>query len=280
MSASRRTDIPAFYARWFMERVRDGYCETVNPFNPLQRGRVSLLPEDVAVIVFWSKDPRPLLPYLKELEAAGYHFCFQFTLTGYGPRLEKYGPTLETAVRTFQNMAELLGPDRMAWRYDPILFSDHTGLCYHQAQFSRLAELLRGCTGRVTISFFDDYRGALASLTRGGIRALPNPAGQELAGLAEHLACSARKNNLEIYSCAEKPNLKPFGINPGRCIDPAWLGRLFNINLPARKDKGQRPLCGCAPSKDIGRYGTCRHGCLYCYAGKSAWRRLTRSAHR
>ncbi len=270
ISASRRTDIPAFFARWFMERVRDGFCETVNPFNPQQRRRISLRSADVDAIVFWSKDPRPLMPYLKELEAAGYFFCFQFTLNGYGPRLERGVPAPETAVRTFLRLAELAGPERMVWRYDPILISGETGLRYHREQFSRLARLLRGATRRVMISFFDDYRGALAALARSGIRVRPRPSGEVLAVLAEHLAGTARNNDLQIFSCAEKADLQSSGINPGSCIDAAWLNRLFNLNLPAVKDRGQRPLCNCAPSKDIGAYGTCRHGCLYCYARGTA----------
>lgn len=267
ISASRRTDIPAFFASWFMERIRAGFCDTVNPFNPRQRVRVSLLPGDVEAIVFWSKNPRPLMPWLKELEQSGFNFCFHFTLTGYGPVLERNVPAPAESLKTFKELAEMVGPERITWRYDPVLITAATGVRYHRDQFARLAGELRGSSYRVAVSFFDDYRGALARLAHGGVQAEPAPAGAELAALAREMVFSARENGFAIYSCAEKLDLTPYGIYPGSCIDPLWLNRLFGLRLPGRKDQGQRPLCRCAPSKDIGRYGSCRHGCLYCYAG-------------
>ena len=262
ISASRRTDIPAFFASWFMERIRAGFCDTVNPFNPRQRVRVSLLPGDVEAIVFWSKNPRPLMPWLKELEQSGFNFCFHFTLTGYGPVLERNVPAPAESLKTFKELAEMVGPERITWRYDPVLITAATGVRYHRDQFARLAGELRGSSYRVAVSFFDDYRGALARLARGGVQAEPAPAGAELAALAREMVFSARENGFAIYSCAEKLDLTPYGIYPGSCIDPLWLNRLFGLRLPGRKDQGQRPLCRCAPSKDIGRYGSCRHGCL------------------
>lgn len=266
ISASRRTDIPAFFASWFTERARDGFCETPNPFNTRKISRISLAPEAVDVIIFWSKNPRSLMPYLRELDQMGHRYCIQFTLNGYGYRLERNVPDLKSSVRTFRDLAALTGPDKITWRYDPILISGMTDYAYHQRQFARLARLLCGSTRRVAISFFDPYRRPLAVLSGSKIVVRTDPGGKELAGLITAMAGTAVELGLEIYSCAEEIDLKPYGIMPGKCIDAAYLGRLFNLQLPAEKDKGQRPHCGCAPSKDIGRYGTCRHGCLYCYA--------------
>ena len=273
ISASRRTDIPAFFTDWFMDRVRAGYCEVVNPYRADQVSRVSLLPEDVDVIVFVTRDARPLLPHLPELDARGLRYCFQYTLTGYPRALEARTPAVEEALDTLRRLVEHVGPDRLLWRYDPILFTDLTPPHYHAEQFARLATALHGLTRRVTVSIMDEYRWVTARLNRleqSGVSRLPiEPESDEFGGLLRSLAATAHAHGMEIASCAEPLDLQRYGIATGKCIDDAYLRRVFHIDVTRRKDPSQRKPCGCVISKDIGAYNTCRHGCLYCYATRA-----------
>lgn len=270
ISASRRTDIPAFYADWFMNRIRAGFCQVSNPFHPSQVAQVSLRSEDVEVIVFWTRYPLPLLPHLAELDALRYRYYFQCTLTGYPRLLEPRLPPRQKLLQALWELAGCIGPDRIIWRYDPILLSMATDITFHRRNFAELAEALAGATRRVVISLFDPYRGAmrrLHKLAETGLRvevvAEITPA---LADLLCNLAEEAHAHGMEIAACAEPWDLTPYGIASGKCIDDTLIARLFGIDVTHKKDPSQRPACGCVRSKDIGAYNTCRFGCLYCYA--------------
>jgi len=273
ISASRRTDIPAFYTEWFMDRVREGYCDVVNPFRADQVSRVSLRTEDVDVIAFMTRNARPLLPHLAELDARGLRYYFQYTLTGYPRQLETNTPTVADTLDTLHRLVEHVGPDRLIWRYDPILFTTLTPPVHHTEEFACLAEALDGLTRRVTVSIMDDYRWARARLKRleeaGVLRLDISPEDAEFGHTIYSLANTAREHGMEIFSCAEPIDLSPYGIAPGKCIDDAYLRRTFGIEVSGRKDPSQRKPCGCVVSKDIGTYNTCRHGCVYCYATRS-----------
>ena len=166
ISASRRTDIPAYYAEWFMSRIQAGLCIVPNPYNPKQETRVSLQPEDVDAIVFWSKNPEPLLKHIQSLESAGFRFYFQYTLNSYPSDLEPNLPKESERVRTFQTLADRVGPDRVIWRYDPIVLSNRTDADFHRLQFARLCRELAGHTGRVVISIVDGYAKTKAAFKR------------------------------------------------------------------------------------------------------------------
>ncbi len=270
VSASRRTDIPAFFADWFMEGIRAGRLEVPNPRVVSQKRFVSLLPEDVEAIVFWTRDPRPLLPRLAEIDGRGIGYVFQVTLTPYGPPLEPGLPPLEERLGAVLDLAARLGPARVNWRYDPIVLSNRTDADFHRRAFSSLARRLRGRVGGVTLSLLDWYKKterALRPLAADGFdffRAGPgSPGAQEL--LAD-LAGMARSEGFIPCACAEDADLGALGIEPARCVDAARLSALFGRAIPGRKDRAQRPACRCHESVDVGRYGTCRHGCLYCYA--------------
>lgn len=253
-----------------MERIRQGYCTVINPFNSKQRRHVSLQPEDVDVIVFWTKDPRPLFPYLPELDARGYKYYFQFTLNGYGENWEPQAPALEVAVPAFLKLAGVIGPERIIWRYDPIVLSNVTDEEYHIRRFAGIAGQLAGSTARVIVSLVDDYRQTLSrlkTLTRQGIEVRHGLTDAELAHLMRELAGIALGYGLELRTCAESPELARYGVLPGRCIDPDYIRQVFGLELGFPKDRSQRAECGCVQSQEIGAYGTCRHGCLYCYAG-------------
>lgn len=281
ISASRRTDIPAFYPRWFINRIRAGFCEAPNPFNRQQISRISLLPEDVEVIVFWTRNPRPLFPYLSELDERGYRYYFQYTLLGYPPQIDAHCPPLQASLSTFGELAQRIGPERVIWRYDPIVLSQATPPAYHRDAYSRLARALDGSTHRSVISLLDDYpkiHSRLQNMARQGAALLPTQFEEKdaenglpgwLGALLRDLAEIAQSCRMEIVSCAEAFDLRPFSISPGKCVDDQTIKRVFGQEVAHIKDPGQRKACGCVASKDIGMYDSCLFGCQYCYATSS-----------
>jgi hypothetical protein len=274
ISASRRTDIPAFYSRWFINRIRAGYCTVPNPFNPQQVSTISLAPQDVEVIVFWTRHARPLLPFLGELDRSGYRYYFQYTLMDNPRLLDPRTPSLDVALDTFYRLADCVGPERVIWRYDPIVFSQATGASFHCERFAHIAGALRGRTRRVVISVMDLYRKTerrLRQLADQGLE-VASYSGRPSArfdGLMGDLVQAACQNGMEITSCAEEIDLRPYGIRPGKCIDDEYIRRVFGLAVGARKDPTQREACGCVVSRDIGMYDSCLFGCRYCYATSS-----------
>jgi len=265
ISVSRRSDIPAFHGAWFMECLRRGEVTVRNPFRPAQEKRVSLKRQDVDAFIFWSRDPRPFLAQLAEIESGGYPYCFLVTVTGYPRLLEPAVPRVDEAVAFFRELTGRIGRRRVIWRYDPVLFSEQTTFDFHIQNFSRLAGLLAPFTARAIVSFFDPYAKALRRLRKAGIDAGAAAGSREQQqDLLGRLAAGAENAGLEIQSCAEAALTA--GVKPGKCIDEKLLNELFDLNLSYRKDPAQRKLCLCQQSIDIGSYGTCRHGCLYCYA--------------
>jgi hypothetical protein len=268
ISASRRTDVPAFYARWFMNRIREGWCTVPNPFNPKQVSRISLKPEDVDLIVFWTRYARPLIPYLDELNDRGYRYCFLHTLMNNPRILEPKSPAYKRALSTFQSLSSRIGHEKMTWRYDPIVLTQITHLNFHSETYQRIAECLKGYTKRSIISIVDIYakvQKRLKQLEMQGIRIL-EPTDAEVAELMKSIAAAARSNGMEIQSCAETPGFEPYGIQPGKCIDERMIQTVFGLAATHLKDPSQRPHCGCVKSRDIGMYDTCLFGCCYCYA--------------
>jgi hypothetical protein len=273
ISASRRSDIPAFFADWFMTRIREGWFERVNPYNRRQTARVSLAPADVAAIVFWSKNPRPLLCHLDELEFRGYRYYVQFTLNPYDSSFEPGLPPLAERLDIFRELAGRIGPHRVIWRYDPVILSSVTPVPWHLERAEELAGVLEGSTERLTISFLDFYGRVGKRLQRLGgeqgivCRDLVSPeAAGELEFLAEGLGRIARAHGLGVVSCSEEVDLGCFGISHGSCIDGELIRQVRGEAGIFRRDRNQRPACRCAASVDMGRYDSCGYGCVYCYA--------------
>jgi len=285
ISASRRTDIPAFFSEWFMKRIEEGFVCVANPVNPRQVGRFSLLPDDVDAIVFWSKNPRPLMARLNELDS-GYRYYFQFTLNDYPPVFEPNVPGLGERLDTFRTLSDRVGPDRVVWRYDPIVVSSVTPPDYHLERIDGIASSLRGYTRRLVISLLDFYSktegrlSRLSSETGTMFRDIALPAYRtELLALARRIRGIGDGHGLEVSSCAEAVDLGDAGIPHGACIDAALIRRLFGIEKDFPKDRGQRAECLCAESVDVGAYNTCGHQCAYCYAnfsGESITKNLAR----
>jgi len=262
ISASRRTDIPARHADWFFQRLKEGYVLARNPMRYHQVMRISLDPKDVDGIVFWTKNPSPMLERLFLL--APYTYYFQFTLTSYGKDMEPGVPSKSSGIiPVFQRLADVIGPDRVIWRYDPILFSDRYTAEYHQAYFYEIAKRLHGYTNKCIISFLDDYRGAGARLQACGLTPVDIAVQTQLTG---EMASITRSLHMTLETCAENIDLSAHGIGHAKCIDGRLLDKIRGYPVNAPKDRNQRPHCGCDASVDIGSYNTCQNGCLYCYA--------------
>ena len=256
ISASRRTDIPAFYADWFINRLNAGYCLVKNPFNPAQIKRISLLPEDVDGIVLWTKNAAPLLPEISRLEKFQYYF--QHTVTPYRSDIEKGLADKKTVIiPAFQKLAVIVGAKRMIWRYDPIIITPQYSCNYHIAAFTRLCELLAGSTEKCVISFVIDYKSVVKNLSEIGCVNLED---EDKIRLAEALLPIAKAHGITLCACCELPGLYEIGVQPISCVD----ANLFGVDIP--RDKNQRDGCNCVVSVDIGAYNSCMNGCHYCYA--------------
>lgn len=307
ISASRSTDIPAFFSKWFFYRLEKGYCTWINPFNQ-QKQYISF--SKCKVIVFWTKNPEPIIPYLYILDKLGIHYYFQVTINDYVKEgLEPNLPTIETRIETFKKLSNLIGPDRIIWRFDPILICSAISPRSILTKVWHIGNQLKGYTRKLVFSFVDikAYRKVQNNLiketslfTKDSVE-YGEGTDTQRQEIIEGL-CKLRdiwENDgwdLTIATCAESLNLESYGIEHNRCIDGELMEKVFGYDktlvyylrtgkLPEPnlfgdipetpetqknlKDKGQRKLCGCMISKDIGMYNTCRHFCAYCYANTS-----------
>jgi hypothetical protein len=268
ISASRRTDIPAFYSRWFMNRVRAGFCHWLNPFSNAVY-RTALAPEDVIAFVFWTRNPRPLMAHLAELNARGYKYYFGVSLLGYGRPLETHNPSLEEAIGTFQDLALQTDPRYVVWRYDPIVISSRTPPQYHVERFAHIARRLEGCTTRCIYSFVDFYgktRRNLAQVTATEGVTFTTLSTDQRYRLLSDLAEIAAAHGITLQSCCEDDARHVAGVQTGSCVDLGLLRDLTGDRELMIKAQPTREFCGCVKSVDIGSYDTCLFGCRYCYA--------------
>lgn len=262
LSVSRRTDIPNYYADWFLNRIKEGFLYVKNPMNPHQVSRIDLSPEIVDCIVFWTKNPSDIMERLCELK--DYSYYFQFTLTGYGREVEPGLPDKRTVLLpAFCALSDQVGKKRVVWRYDPIFFHERYTQAYHLKAFEEICDRLAGYTERVVISFLDLY-----AKTRRNMSGIPieMPSDDECVIFAGKLAETAKKYGLEIFSCAERIDLQAAGVRRGSCIDKALIEEITGCRLAGNKDRNQRKECGCMESVEVGAYDTCPNGCKYCYA--------------
>lgn len=266
ISASYKTDIPAFYAKWFINRIREGYCFVRNPFNN-KYSELSLSPSNVAGIVFWTKNVGPLLHYLPELKKRGYPFAVQFAINNYPRSLERSVVSSSKAIQYADKIASQFGPDVVVWRYDPILLTNETNYGWHIANFTQLASKLAGATNEVIVSFTQIYR-----KTKRNIEIAANkfgfewwdPDNSEKIELLLKLAQIANNIGIRLSICGQR-ELLASGIHDASCIDPVRLSRIADKEV-ITPIKSHRKECGCYASKDIGEYDTCVHGCVFCYS--------------
>ncbi len=265
LSASRRTDIPNYYSDWFLNRIKQGCVYVRNPMNPRQISKIPLSPNVVDCIVFWTKNPRPMLTKLDAL--SDYAYYFQFTLTCYGTDIEQNVPDKHREIiPTFQELSKKIGAERVILRYDPILFTNQYTPEYHINAFAQIAEKLRGYTQKCVISFVDIYTKNQKAMQKLQVYDLASPA---QTAFATTIAQIARDNGMQMASCAEAVDLFACGIAHNCCIDKDLIAQIAGCTIHADKDKNQRKECGCIESIDIGTYNTCQNACQYCYANHS-----------
>ena len=257
VSASRRTDIPAQHMPWLMQRLHEGYVLVRNPVSPRRVSRVPLTKDVLDGMVFWSKNPLPILPHLEQLR--DIPFYIQFTLTPYGRDIEQNLPEKRALLDGFVQLSHILGPQRMVWRYDPILLNAQWTADVHLASFRAMAKRLAGCTDTCVVSFLDPYRSMAA---RCALLHLQYPSTDQMQELFSRLSAAANDCGMHLCTCCEQLPDAP----RSACIDKARLERILGTPLKLSPDKNQRSGCGCFESVDIGAYDTCQNGCLYCYA--------------
>ena len=307
ISASRSTDIPAFYAQWFINRLNAGYCVWYNPFN---QKPMYISFAKTKVVVFWTKNPEPMIKFLPELDKRGIRYYFQVTLNDYeNEGFEPNVPRLQDRIETFKRLSQLIGKEKVIWRFDPLVLSDNLSPRQLLAKIFHVGNAIKGCTDKLVFSFIDvkAYRKVQNNLvketpyfTKDNVETA-EPQGNKRQELVEGMV-KLREHwrtegwNLQLATCAEDLDLEHYGIERNKCIDVELMERIFSDDkelvyylrtgkLPERdlfgmlpelplktknlKDKGQRKICGCMESKDIGMYNTCRHLCVYCYANTS-----------
>lgn len=265
LSVSRRTDIPNYYSEWFFNRIKEGFVYVRNPMNAHQVSKIDITPKVVDCIVFWTKNPEPMLNRLDELTSYAYYF--QFTLTGYGKDIECNVPhKREKMIPIFQELSKKIGMKRVIWRYDPFIFTKKYTPEYHLKAYEQIATALKGYTGKCVISFVDLYAKNKKNME------LLDPYGidqNELSAFAKKIADIAKNNGMTVGSCAESIDLHECGIEHNCCIDKSLIEDLIGCRLKVEKDKNQRQKCGCMESVEIGTYNTRGNGCKYCYANDS-----------
>ena len=270
VSVSRRTDIPAFYSDWFRRRIEAGFCLVPHPFNRNKIYEISLDPADVDALVFWTKNPIPMLSLLPELDRQGFVYYFLYTLNLYPALLEPNLPSLDDRLASFATLSRTIGPERVIWRYDPIIISNQTCPEYHRRVFSRLSQDLKGLTQKVITSVLSPYaktRRRLTSLEgQGFVFDWTSGDSLETLTLLRDLETQARSCGIRLTLCAPTGLVKNSGLPLGACIDGHLINSLKGTDTLFRRDHGQRDTCGCVVSKDIGINDTCLHHCPYCYA--------------
>ncbi len=267
ISASYKTDIPAFYGHWFEKRLEAGYCKVRNPYNRRHVRRVSLAREDVDGFVFWTKNLGPFMGRLERVAQFGRPFTVQYTITGYPQELERTVVDADRSVRHVRAVADAYGPKAAVWRYDPILFSSLTPAEYHLENFERLAGALEGAADEVVISFVTIYKKTARNLDAAAREfgfTWEDPPDLVKLDLAAKLSEMAKAHGMKLSVCSQQRYVVP-GAQAARCVDARRLAAMGGRPIRARR-KGNRPDCGCYESVDIGEYDTCPEGCAYCYA--------------
>ena len=263
ISASRRTDIPAFYSDWFFNRIKERYVLVPNPYNSKMISRISLDPAVVDCIVFWSKNPAPMLEKLGKLKE--YNYYFQFTLNPYGPDIENHLPAISKRIDTFKRLSDRIGKEKVIWRYDPVLTNETYTPGFHKEKFAEIAYELKEHTEKCMLGFIDHYQHIRPAVGQFNIQPL-------LKADIEEMAVSFKKTvdtcSIQLDTCTVKVDLTHLGIPGGLCIDNQLVERIAGYPISVRKDKNQRDICRCAESIDIGTYESCLIGCIYCYAIK------------
>lgn len=260
LSVSRRTDIPAFFGEWFVNRLEECFVCVRNPFNKNMVSKIRLNPSEIDCIVFWTKDATNFINYLPMIDRFGYKYYFQYTITPYGKEIEPYLKDKNTIIDNFINLSKRLGKEKVIWRYDPILITKEISVDWHIKQFENMCKKLSGYTNKVVISFLDEYK----KLDKSKFRTLTYG---EMQQLGKSFVKIAGKYGVVVQTCAENIDIE--GVVKGACIDKTLIEQICGYQLNTKKDKTQREACLCSQSVDIGEYDTCCYFCEYCYANNN-----------
>ena len=262
--ASRRTDIPAFHSEWLMNRVREGYALVRNPIAKNVVYRVDMSPRNIDLLLLMTKDPRPMIPFIEELKEMKIKTGFQVTITPYGHDIESGVPDKADIAEAFKTVSNMMGKDKIIWRYDPIILNDKLDIKYHQRKFGVLCRELAGYTDRCVFSFVDVREKLKMFSENGTLRTVSEEEADILGGILSDIA---RDNGMELTLCCSRYDLSKYGITSRGCIDKE---QMLAMNIPF--EEMQTPIrdgCLCVKNIDIGEYDTCDHDCIYCYANRS-----------
>lgn len=263
ISASYRSDIPAFHGDWFLEALAAGEVAVANPYS--QRPYlVDLRPDAVDGYVFWTRNARPFARALSAVAAQGKPFVVQYTILGYPRAIDTNVIDQRLAIENARAIAAAYGRRVVVWRYDPILLTPETEADWHRANFTRLADALAGIADEVVVSFAQLYAKSVRNLAKAGI-AWRVPELAEQAGLIADLGAIAAERGIALSLCTQPDLAGASGVAAARCVDAARLADIAGRPIAAAT-RGNRPGCLCAQSRDIGAYDSCVHGCRYCYA--------------
>ena len=262
LQTGMRTDIPAFYSEWFMNRIKEGYVLVRNPYYPEQVTRYEINTNVVDLIAFCTKNPIPMMKYIEKLKAYGQYWFV--TITPYGKDLEPNVPDKNIVIKCFRELSGIIGINSMGWRYDPVITNEKYSVEYHIYAFEKIASRLSGCTKTCIISFVDLYE-----KVRRNAPEIRSVTAEEQMIIAKSFAETGRKYGITVKGCHENPSLAEYGIDMSGCLNRSVYEKALGISLDMPKKKSQRE-CSCFFGTDIGAYNSCGHLCRYCYANADA----------
>ena len=263
INTGMRTDIPAFYSKWLLNRIKEGFVYVRNPYYKNQVTKYSLEPSVVDCLAFCTKNPHPLIPHLEALDK--YNQFWFVTITPYGKDIESNVPDKKQVIEDFKKLSEHVGVDSVAIRYDPIFINEKFDVEMHIKCFERLVSQLKGYTHDCTISFLDLYE----KVKRNAPDLRP-PNDDEEIEIAKAFSKIGKENDIVIHGCCEKNELKNYGIDITGCMSQEIVEKAIHHKLDIRRKQSQRAVCKCVLGNDIGAYNTCPHLCKYCYANANA----------
>lgn len=259
INTGMRTDIPAFFSEWLMNRIQEGYVYVRNPYYPEKVTKYRLSPDVVDILCFCTKNPAPMLTHLNEL--SDFRQFWFVTITPYGKDIELNVPNKYEVIDSFCKLSEKVGKMAVSWRYDPIFISKKYNIEYHIRAFGKIAEMLCGYTDQAVISFIDLYE-----KTKWNFPESREVTSFERIELGKAFAEIGKKNGITVRACVEGNDLAPYGIDVSGCMTQQILERAADIRLDPPKKSSSRQGCSCLLGNDIGMYNTCAHFCKYCYA--------------
>lgn len=257
---SGRCDIPAFFAPWFFNRIKDGYVDVRNPYNNHQISRIMLHEDYVDCMLFCTKNPLPMMNRLHEIRLP---YMFQITLTPYHNDIEKHVPDKGAIIQAIKTLSNIVGAKRVCVRYDPVLLTPYYTVSYHIRAFEKLCRSLHGYINKIILSFVDMYKNTRRNIEK---MQLVEMTSRDMIQMASAFGDIATTYGIQIQTCAEDIDLSFYHIKQGLCINQEEIESVLGHPIERSKGMGVRRNCKCMPSVDIGDYNSCMHTCLYCYA--------------